>query len=54
VSQDPETDQTPEDGADEYAVTNKEKDAMEGIELRNKRNDYPAARPLRRMNIPHV
>jgi len=27
---------------------------MEGIELRNKRNDFAAARPLRRMNIPHV
>jgi len=27
---------------------------MEGIELRNKHNDYAAARRLRLINIPHV
>ncbi|GID04928.1 hypothetical protein TMM008_21300 [Pseudomonas sp. 008] len=49
-----EADQTPEDCANAHAVTNKEKGAMEGIELRNPHNDYAAVRHLRRINIPHV
>ncbi|WP_460126590.1 hypothetical protein [Pseudomonas sp. H3_A05] len=33
LPQDPETDQAPENGPDEHAVTHKDTDAMEGIKL---------------------